>query len=62
MLRCRLEKKYDNDCFVTGSLGLSKYPSDGVTFQELYEKADKALYSAKKQGRNQFVVYKDISE
>lgn len=62
LLRCRLEKKYDNDCFVTGSLGLSKYPSDGVTFQELYEKADKALYSAKKQGRNQFVVYKDISE
>jgi diguanylate cyclase (GGDEF)-like protein len=38
---------------ITISIGLSKY--DGETAQEFIEKADKALYRAKKNGRNQVV-------
>ncbi len=38
---------------VTISLGVSTYPQDGVTTEELIESADKRLYNAKHNGRNQ---------
>lgn len=46
---------------VTISIGLACYPSDGVTSNDLIEAADKALYHAKKTGRNKIVVYSDIN-
>lgn len=36
------------------SLGISLYPSDGATIEELMEAADRALYRAKKEGRNRW--------
>lgn len=42
---------------VTISIGISQSPIDGKTINELYRKADMALYRAKYQGRNQVVVY-----
>lgn len=42
---------------VTASIGVCSYPKDGATYEELYEAADKALYKAKKQGKNQIVIY-----
>lgn len=37
---------------VTASLGVSVYPEDGQSSSQLIEAADKALYRAKKSGRN----------
>lgn len=41
------------DTTVTISLGVSTYPKDGITSSELIEAADKHLYNAKNNGRNQ---------
>ena len=42
---------------VTVSLGVASFPLDGTTGEEIFQKADQALYQAKKAGRNQVVVY-----
>jgi len=42
---------------VSASFGIASFPNDGTTFDELYEKADIALYKAKAQGRGRFAVY-----
>lgn len=43
----------DKETHVTISLGVSTYPFDGETPSELIEAADKRLYNAKNNGRNQ---------
>ena len=42
---------------VSASFGIAGFPYDGLTFDELYKKADVALYSAKAQGRGCFALY-----
>lgn len=39
------------------SMGLASYPKDGLSIPEVLHKADRALYMAKSQGRDQFVVW-----
>lgn len=41
------------------SIGISFFPKDGDTSQELIKKADKAMYDAKKRGSNKFEIYKE---
>jgi diguanylate cyclase (GGDEF)-like protein len=41
---------------ITASLGVASFPEHGETMQELIEAADKALYRAKRNGRNQVMV------
>lgn len=53
-----LNKKYDKKIEISASIGISIYPKDGTDFEQLYEKADKALYQAKRNGRNKFTFYK----
>lgn len=58
-------KAYDTDVRVTLSIGTSTFPDDGKKMSELIDKADWALYRAKKQGRNKvcsFGVYPDVNE
>jgi len=40
------------------SLGISIFPQDGATIDELLKNADAAMYSAKNNGKNQYVFYK----
>lgn len=39
------------------SIGISLAPQDGSGFEELYKKADEALYAAKRSGKNRHVFY-----
>lgn len=45
---------------VTISVGVSTFPDNAETPQDLIEFADKGLYYAKEHGRNQVVCYKDV--
>lgn len=42
---------------ITTSCGVAKMPDDGTHFEELFQKADKALYIAKAKGKNRFIIY-----
>ncbi|MEH6814075.1 MAG: EAL domain-containing protein [Motiliproteus sp.] len=44
----------DQDVFVSASIGVSIYPDDGSSYEQLVKNADKAMYRSKKGGRNQF--------
>ncbi len=41
------------------SCGISKFPEDGTTYEELFKKADKALYIAKDKGKNRYIIYRE---
>ncbi|QMT61879.1 hypothetical protein HBNCFIEN_03287 [Legionella sp. PC997] len=45
---------------ITISIGISVFPNNGRTPEELIESADKALYFAKANGRNQVILYSEI--
>jgi diguanylate cyclase (GGDEF)-like protein/PAS domain S-box-containing protein len=47
---------------ITISIGIAMYPLDGTQIEEIMEKADRALYLAKKEGRNRVVAYSDNLE
>lgn len=44
---------------ISASIGIAIYPANGRTFQELYEKADTALYLSKKKGKDYFSFFAD---
>ena len=51
-----------HEIFVTGSIGISMYPEDGNTADELIKNSDIAMYYTKEQGKNSFYRYdKDMS-
>lgn len=43
---------------VTLSMGISCYPENGRTYDELLQIADKCLYLAKTKGKNRYVIYR----
>ncbi|MCM1991893.1 diguanylate cyclase [Oceanirhabdus seepicola] len=47
---------------VTVSIGLASYPEHSQLQEELIEKADKALYDAKEEGRNRVKIYTPLME
>ncbi|MDP3804173.1 MAG: sensor domain-containing diguanylate cyclase [Candidatus Omnitrophota bacterium] len=51
-------KAYDEKLKVTVSIGLSVYPKDSARLKNLIEKADMAMYEAKKSGKNLVREYK----
>ncbi|MFT6914466.1 MAG: diguanylate cyclase (GGDEF)-like protein/PAS domain S-box-containing protein [Motiliproteus sp.] len=43
--------------FVSISIGISVFPDDGNSYEQLVNNADKAMYRAKRSGRNQFKFF-----
>lgn len=49
----------EEEIYISTSIGISLYPNDGQTADELLRKADKAMYFSKENGRNQFCFFHD---
>ena len=45
----------------TFSMGIAVYPDDGASVDELLARADRAMFYAKSQGRNNFQLFSDMS-
>ena len=54
---CRRLRSEQSGVQTSASIGIALYDKDGDTYQELFKKADIALYEAKKRGKERFVFY-----
>ncbi|MEG1641537.1 MAG: GGDEF domain-containing protein [Synergistaceae bacterium] len=61
-LKGMTEVTVSDNLVITSSMGVSVYPDNGLTFEELYRKADLALYQAKKDTRGNLKFYDDTME
>jgi len=57
----KMMKIYDTTINVTISVGVSNYPKDSEKMNDLIDKADFALYRAKKYGRNRVLCFAELS-
>lgn len=48
---------HDNDVFISASIGISMFPKDGRTPEDLLKNADTAMYAAKASGKNHSRFY-----
>ncbi len=48
-----------NTVFMTPSIGISLYPTDGEDMETLIKQADTAMYHAKEQGRNNYQFFRE---
>lgn len=57
-------KIFDNEIFVSVSIGMALYPDHGEILSDLVYKADMAMYKAKSLGRNQYCLFqfKDLEK
>ena len=58
----KLELHYEKNGMkadITASIGVAIAPIHGETFETLYEKADAALYKAKKTTKNTYAIYNE---
>ena len=51
-----------NDIRITFSMGVSVFPDDGADMSLLFSQADRAMFYAKAQGRNQVCYYSDMRD
>lgn len=46
---------------VSGSIGIAIYPYHGTTYEEIFDKADEALYSVKANGKSGYRIYQSAA-
>ncbi len=64
-IRMTIEREFKNigdKVSLTVSIGTSKYPTDGKTYNELFEKADTCLYIAKEKGKNRYLICDEVND
>lgn len=59
VVRLNYPIKHNVNVVLTATTGAASYPNDSDNFEDLFLKADKALYRGKTKGRNCFIVYVD---
>ncbi|GGI69307.1 putative bifunctional diguanylate cyclase/phosphodiesterase [Shewanella gelidii] len=52
----------NEEIYVTGSIGLTFFPSDGTTVDSLVKHADQAMYLSKNKGRNRYEFFSYLME
>jgi len=55
-----LNRRFSVQCHepaISASIGAALFPRDGKTFNELVQRADIAMYAAKKAGRNRHCIF-----
>ena len=52
----------DKSYKISGSIGVAFYPKDGITYGDLYQKTDRALYLAKKKGKDTVAYFSDQTD
>lgn len=61
-IRQRVSKTWtveNHQFYISMSIGVVEYPSDGVSSTALLKNADIAMYSAKREGKNRVLLFKD---
>lgn len=53
-------RRYDRAHSIGASIGIAFYPDHGTSAQALLERADRALYRAKRDGRGSFAIHTDL--
>lgn len=64
LLKEALDTTYSSEASVipiSGSIGISIYPKDGLNCEQLMERADAAMYNVKRQGKNNYQFYSPVS-
>jgi diguanylate cyclase (GGDEF)-like protein len=49
--------RMDGNFSISGSIGIAFYPNDGRSYDELFKKADAAMYAAKRSGKDSYRIY-----
>lgn len=44
---------------ISCTIGLAEYPRNGISFDTIFNKADRALYIGKQKGKNRYIIYKE---
>ncbi|MCU0284873.1 MAG: GGDEF domain-containing protein, partial [Acidobacteria bacterium] len=66
---CRIKKKLESTVFLkeknlnitmTGCFGISGFPWNGSTVEELIKNADSAMYDVKRRGKNDIKIYEGV--
>lgn len=64
VLRTALDTTYisdNNSIPISGSIGVSIYPEDGLHYEQMMDRADKALYRVKENGKNNYLLYSSLT-